>query len=602
METRTQFQAPAVEMPVRHQMEVPVRHQTEVIAAAHSPQGSTERRVRTLFWIAAIVLGLVHAWAGRYSMNQDGVSYLDIGDAYFRGDWAAAINAYWSPLYALLLGLVMSVVRPSPAWEFPVAHLLNFVLYLAALAAFDFLLKELLAHQRQRSEELNDKRATLPVWAWMMLGYSLFIWSTLSFIPLRLVTPDMCVAAFTYLAVGLLLRIRRGNTGWRTFAALGVVLGLGYLAKAAMFPLAFVMLGVALFAAGGLRKAWPRVAVALGVFLLIASPLIIALSLSKQRLTFGETGRITYAWFANGVPVRYWQGEGRRNGTPQHAPRKVLDKPALYEFATPVGGTYPVWYDPSYWYEGVRPRFDLGRQFKAVKLGAARYHKLFFSYLQSGLLFGWLVLLCACAPRRWWHAAREIAAQWVLLVPALATLALYALVLVEPRYVSAAVVLLWLGLYSGVRLPAGEGARHVAGSVAVVAAAALLVVVGLNTFKMQDEDAAGRDQSEVVEELRRVGVQPGDKVAVLYPGDSVGSRSRMTAWARLARARIVAEIPPRDSADFWAADEPTRARVIESLAGTGAKVIITEDLPPGVAPEGWQRLGGLKHHVRALSN
>ena len=33
-------------------------------------------------------------------MISDGVSYLDIGDAYFRGDWKAAVNAYWSPVYS----------------------------------------------------------------------------------------------------------------------------------------------------------------------------------------------------------------------------------------------------------------------------------------------------------------------------------------------------------------------------------------------------------------------------------------------------------------------------------------------------------------------
>jgi hypothetical protein len=27
----------------------------------------------------------------------DGISYLDIGDAYWRGDWHMAINAFWSP-------------------------------------------------------------------------------------------------------------------------------------------------------------------------------------------------------------------------------------------------------------------------------------------------------------------------------------------------------------------------------------------------------------------------------------------------------------------------------------------------------------------------
>ena len=46
---------------------------------------------------ASLALGLLHAWMGRYSMNPDGMSYLDVGDSFFRRDWANAVNAWWSP-------------------------------------------------------------------------------------------------------------------------------------------------------------------------------------------------------------------------------------------------------------------------------------------------------------------------------------------------------------------------------------------------------------------------------------------------------------------------------------------------------------------------
>lgn len=42
----------------------------------------TERYCR----IVCIGLGVVQAWIRHYSMISDGVSYLNIGDAYFRGD------------------------------------------------------------------------------------------------------------------------------------------------------------------------------------------------------------------------------------------------------------------------------------------------------------------------------------------------------------------------------------------------------------------------------------------------------------------------------------------------------------------------------------
>ena len=35
-----------------------------------------------------LVLGLLQAWAGRHSMQSDGISYLDMGDAIVRGGLA----------------------------------------------------------------------------------------------------------------------------------------------------------------------------------------------------------------------------------------------------------------------------------------------------------------------------------------------------------------------------------------------------------------------------------------------------------------------------------------------------------------------------------
>ena len=45
-----------------------------------------------------------------------------------------------------------------------------------------------------------------------------------------------------------------------------------------------------------------------------------------------------------------------------HPSRKILDTPPIYEFATPVKGTLPIWYDPSYWTEGAVPRVSLKRE------------------------------------------------------------------------------------------------------------------------------------------------------------------------------------------------------------------------------------------------
>ena len=81
--------------------------------------------------LASLALGFLHAWMGRYSMNVDGMSYLDVGYSFFRRDWANAVNAWWSPLYPWTVGLVLGLAKPSPRWEFPLVHLVDFVGFLS---------------------------------------------------------------------------------------------------------------------------------------------------------------------------------------------------------------------------------------------------------------------------------------------------------------------------------------------------------------------------------------------------------------------------------------------------------------------------------------
>ena len=115
--------------------------------------------------LLAAALGALDSWAARSVLNPMGVSYLDMGDAYFRGDWGTAINGFWSPLYSLPLGLAMRLIKPSPEWEFPVVHLVNYLIYLCALFAFDFFLRELVRVYKERklsslSDESFDDHAT----------------------------------------------------------------------------------------------------------------------------------------------------------------------------------------------------------------------------------------------------------------------------------------------------------------------------------------------------------------------------------------------------------------------------------------------------------
>ena len=306
-----------------------------------------------LCWLTAVGLGGIHAWSARHDMNPDGINYLDLSDAFLKGDWEAAVNGTWSPLYPLLLSFARFIARPSPYWEFAVAHALNFVIYLFALAAVHFFLCQWLKDRQGRGAD-SDDADTQPDPAWLFLGYALFIWASLNLITLSKLVTDMCLAIFVYLAAGLLLKIRNGSHSWVLFALLGLSLGLGYLAKANMFLLAFVFLTAAGLCIGKWRVLFPRLAVAFLFFCLVSSPFIISLSKAKGRPTFSEVGKLAYAWHVNNVTkfngvaqFVHWQGEQPRNGTPKHPTRRIRDVPAVYEFATPIGGTFPPGFDPS---------------------------------------------------------------------------------------------------------------------------------------------------------------------------------------------------------------------------------------------------------------
>lgn len=550
-------------------------------------------------WTIAILLGGFLAWDGRHAMDPDSISYLDMGDAYLRGDWKTAVNAHWSPLYSWLLGLAMVVLKPSPFWEFSVAHLVNFAIYLLTLGSFHFFLLELLRYNRgQGAESPGNGGVTLPDWAWIALGYALFIWSTLNLITISLVTPDMLVAGFVYLVSGILLRIRRGSASWLTFILFGLVLGFGYLAKSPMLLVGLIFLGLSMLSVGNLRIAVPRVFMALVVFLLVVSPHIHALSRAKCRLTFGDTAKLAYAWWVNRITYGvHWQGGPPGSGRPQHPTRKIFDVPPIYEFGTPIGGTYPPWYDPSYWYEGVVPHFDLKGQIRALKENAQTLLEII---RDSGLVVGCLILYLLGGRR--WSCIKDIAKHWTLLIPPIAAFIMYSLTCLMARYLGAFVVLLWMGLFSGLRLPDSADSKRLIECATAAMLTVMMIAIGfspaLKAFSQAGELIAGRNpwphpHYQVAEGLNRMGVRSGDKVA------SLGT-SFKAYWARLARVKIVAEIPSEHVRDFWSADSSVRSQVIETFASTGARVVVAQNIPSLASTRGWQRIGNTGHYAYLL--
>jgi hypothetical protein len=541
------------------------------------------RTVLIICWLLALALGGLRAWATRYQIDPDTISYLDMADAYLRGDWPMALNGLWNPFYAWLLCLVQLVAKPHPYWEFPAVHVLNFGIYIAGLACLHFFLLQLAHYNKHLSSQPAwQGTAIVPRWALFAFGYLLYMWTSLDLIGFDQ-GADLCLANFVYLAFGLLFWIGTEPTHWKPFALLGLVLGCGYLTKAVMLPLMFVFIAISLYVGADLRKALLRGMLAFLVFVAVASPFIAALSHSKGRLTFSDTGKDNYAVYVCmdsneswSPPYFHWQGDIPNCGTPTHPTRKIYDSPAVYEFGTPFRATYGAWYDPSYWYEGVVPHFSVRNQIHVLRFHAEEYFNLFFCK-QPALLVGLVIL--GWMSWRGRYDANGIATQWRLLVPAVAALALYGMVYVEWRYIGAYVTILWLGLYMGVRLPDSHASRSllagVMGSVVLATASSTLLPESLNDVRamVHRQQGANDVHVRVAKGLKELGMQPGDKVA------SIGDTFLASLWARVARVHIVAEVTKKDAPDYWHAETATKAQVRAVLASTGARAIVT-DSPP----------------------
>jgi hypothetical protein len=122
-----------------------------------------------------------------------------------------------------------------------------------------------MAHSRESTALTKVGPFYLPEWALWAIAYPLFLWSSLVLVGLWLVTPDLLLSGWIYLAAGLLVRLRNENS-YAKFLALGLVLGAAYLCKAVMFPLAFVFLAIALFSGKPVASRVPPVLLATAVF------------------------------------------------------------------------------------------------------------------------------------------------------------------------------------------------------------------------------------------------------------------------------------------------------------------------------------------------
>jgi hypothetical protein len=519
--------------------------------------------IRWFFRLLTVALGLTQIALARDTVGPDARSYLEIARAILRRDWGMTINAYWSVLYPWLLAPMLAIFKPSLRWEFPIAHALAFPVLLACIAAFDFFWSSLLRIRESSIWHASATMAAIPSWQMWVLGYSLFIWWVVGDL-ITAINPDLCMTTMVLLSAGLLNRMQiKEGTRCSLYLWFGLCLGVGYLVKAVLFPMGLVFLGMMFVTCWHSFRArkW-NLASALLIFSLIALPEIILLSRAKGRITFSDAGKLAFAWFNYDLPLRDWQGEPAWSGRPLHPTREIYRNPAVYEFNGPLRSSYPPWYDPSYWNDGMSPVFQPTKVTRhtlagVFVLGDVLRHP-------TAWIVGLLVIFFASDLR---ETFRGILTQWYLIAISATAFALHCLTLVESRYLASWEMLLWGALLAGVRLK--QGAARWCGVVATIVCLALVsAIIHLEYGESRHgfHNYAGAEYA-TAEGLQKMGLSPGTRVgAIGFDNDAY--------WAYFLGLNIVAEINTDETCLFWSQSFEHQKQILQKFAQAGATVVV----------------------------
>ncbi len=524
------------------------------------------------WWTFNLVVAAVFTLASVHQMNPDGLSYLDMASEARNSGLSSLVNPHWSPGLPALLAAAMIILRPSPEFEFPVVHLVIFLTFLLALSAFHYFIRSYDVAIRPASRSPSTYDAVI-------FGYASFTLITVKFIGLRVVTPDLLMCSSVFLVTGVCCRLYTRRASSRFFLLLGLVLAVGYYAKAPMFPLAILLLVLLwVFPPEGLNLR--SLLFTAAVFLLLSAPLIRLVGAKVGRPSIGESAVDTYLLELNGLSAGWAHYPETRFGVPIHPPRKLMDRPMILEFASPVPGTYPLWYDPAYWWAGLKPVFSVSDQVRALVKAAKLYWRS--SQVLVVVIGGALCLAMLAIPLGTPLRCRRL--DVVLVLWAIAPLAMFATLHVESRYIASFVIVLFVILYSqlGARLPF-QISRAIYLCVAITVITSLgfeLPRQGLTAFRV----LCGVETSSnlrIARGLQALGVRRGDLLSTVGRGIDA-------YYARLLGSRVIAQVcldakDPAPKAEDW-------ERVRAVLAKIGVRALVSRGVPPGAAVENWEAL------------
>jgi 4-amino-4-deoxy-L-arabinose transferase-like glycosyltransferase len=579
----------------------------------------------TLRWllIGYVVLLVPVAWLAtkydRYGIDGDAMNYMDIADLIRGHQWAGVVNGYWHPLYPAGIAVAQKLLHSTRWNELGADYALNYAIFLAsvvAMLAFVSALEGLRRRMWPSDDQSAGGSALLSLNALRLLGLGLLVIASQRELAMGRVRPDALLQALMLAAFAMLLRALASES--LVYAPLmGLFLGLAYLTKSFAFLIALLAIAVMVVFQGWLqRRKMGRVAVggalALVVFAAVAGPYVVALSKQKHRFDFGDSGALNYAWYVSGTEkfhIEPWMTDkfGSASVTLVHPETQLLAQPGIYSYRAQPYGTYPAWFDPTYFHERVVPKFNakllLHRDVRNVAL-SVRY---LLNHPEGPALLALLLVICGARVRVrgwkqdgfWLPAVALGAAMWVI----------YGLVNIEERYVTLAYLLIVLPIFAALKAPAdrNEAKAFAWRPAAASAMVAVLAFVALGESLRVALDARRNESAEglpaawysptmfgAAKALNGLGVGHGDDVACMGTIACLND----PYWMRLADVHVRTEVFNPDATNLLEEFEglPNRQKVYEVVKSQGAKVLVASFDPGAMtgrtaASSGWIRLG-----------
>jgi hypothetical protein len=569
------------------------------------------RRFFPLYCLLAAAVTFGFTLYDRFQLDGDAIAYMDIGDNLRAHRWAGIVNGYWHPMYPAFLSLGHILLHATLRTELISYYFANYVIFLLEMLAvvlFADSLLHLRASLEPTSEALvsdgTDVNVLLTRYPLRYLALALLVIASQRELSPGKVRPDALLQAFLLFALAALLTHLATNQ-LRYAALMGLALGCAYLTKSFAFVFAFLCI----FALAAFRWLWlkhrpaqfiPASIIALATFALVAGPYVASLSRQHGRLDFGDSGALNYAWYVGGTEKMHLQPYqtaqfGSSDVHLKHPERELLHSPLILSYAEMPFGTYPDWFDATYWNDRIKPHFNLRGELSRSARDCGLAVRYLCNHPEAPILLALLIALGARPALRWKPGAPATNPFWIApLLLGVAIWAIYATVNTEERYVTIAYLTIILILFATLRLPDSSPSfwrspnlsidlllRPVAS--ALIFFLALLTVgeslrIALESRRNLSVDGSRHGwyspaMAQAALGLHTMGVQPGDSVACVGFSACLDDQY----WARLAGVRILTEIyDPGAHAYLFVSNMPNRDQAVAVVRAQGAKVLVAD--------------------------